>query len=383
MKATTERIFANDIQMMLWQEKNCCECAKAISTSTATVYRCALQRDMECQQRGLLEINERSVRLLKGVDVCPLMKPREAIVPCVDETVIDAHEFAKGKPVERPRQEEAPRPSPKQPMKGALDGYSEAEIKAAEARVLDAIWRKEIAPNIGKASKKEEASMSEARFKELTRQDARNMLDTFTWDENMMIAFVPLIISKVAWVYAEKALRYCADHRISEFKKLGRQVKELRQKYLDVLRLDLDFTHIHRIESQTLQFMDECDYDLAILWYQVNQYIKSKAPDMPLDMMRTDAAVAVLMVRFMKAHNKRMDALIAAKMGESQSIDNPQMIALEKLMMQYFPADFKLETNANLDLCGKIFANNLSKIEFEVTDDKKPGICITKEDFTR
>lgn len=192
---------------------------------------------------------------------------------------------------------------------------------------------------------------------------------TFTWEENMMIAFVPLIISKVAWVYAEKALKYCADNRISEFKKLGRSIKELRQKYLDVLRLDLDFTHIHRIESQTLQFMDECNYHLTILWYQVNQYIKSHAPEMPHDIMRTDAAIAILMVRYLKAHNKRMDAIIAAKMGRSQSIDNPQMIALEKLMMQYFPADFKLETNANLDLCGKIFANNLSKIEFEVTND--------------
>ena len=48
MKATTERIFANDIQMMLWQEKNCCRCTKAINTSKATVYKCALQRDMLC-----------------------------------------------------------------------------------------------------------------------------------------------------------------------------------------------------------------------------------------------------------------------------------------------------------------------------------------------
>ena len=43
-----------------------------------------------------------------------------------------------------------------------------------------------------------------------------------------------------------------------------------------------------------------------------------------------------------------------------------QMRSLEKLMMQYFPNDFKLETNTNLDLCAKIFAKNLSKIEFEV-----------------
>ena len=361
MKATTERIFANDIQMMLWQEKNCCRCTKAINTSKATVYKCALQRDMECQQKGLWQINERSVKLVKGVDVCPLMKPKETIIPCVDAPVIDAHEFAKGKPIEQPKQEA--------PKKEVTQTFSDAEIKAAEKRMFDTIWNNEIAPNVGNAIKNVQASMSEARFKELARRDAQTMLDTFTWEENMMIAFVPLIISKVAWVYAEKALKYCADNRISEFKKLGRSIKELRQKYLDFLRLDLDFTHIHRIESQTLQFMDECNYHLTILWYQVNQYIKSHAPEMPHDKMRTDAAVAVLMVRYLKAHNKRMDAIIAAKMGRSQSIDNPQMIALEKLMMQYFPVDFKLETNANLDLCGKIFANNLSKIEFELTNE--------------
>ena len=361
MKATTERIFANDIQMMLWQEKNCCRCTKAINTSKATVYKCALQRDMECQQKGLWQINERSVKLVKGVDVCPLIKPKETIIPCVDAPVIDAHEFAKGKPIEQPKQEA--------PKKEVTQTFSDAEIKAAEKRMFDTIWNNEIAPNVGNAIKNIQAPMSEARFKELARRDAQTMLDTFTWEENMMIAFVPLIISKVAWVYAEKALKYCADNRISEFKKLGRSIKELRQKYLDFLRLDLDFTHIHRIESQTLQFRVECNYPLTILWYQVNQYIKSHAPEMPHDKMRTDAAVAVLMVRYLKAHNKRMDAIIAAKMGRSQSIDNPQMIALEKLMMQYFPVDFKLETNANLDLCGKIFANNLSKIEFELTNE--------------
>ena len=120
MKATTERIFANDIQMMLWQEKNCCRCTKAINTSKATVYKCALQRDMECQQKGLWQINERSVKLVKGVDVCPLMKPKETIIPCVDAPVIDAHEFAKGKPIEQPKQEA--------PKKEVTQTFSDAEI---------------------------------------------------------------------------------------------------------------------------------------------------------------------------------------------------------------------------------------------------------------
>lgn len=105
--------------------------------------------------------------------------------------------------------------------------------------MFDTIWNNEIAPNVGNAIKNVQAPMSEARFKELARRDAQTMLDTFTWEENMMIAFVPLIISKVAWVYAEKALKYCADNRISEFKKLGRSIKELRKNILMCYALTL------------------------------------------------------------------------------------------------------------------------------------------------
>ena len=361
MKATTERIFANDIQMMLWQEKNCCRCTKAINTSKATVYKCALQRDMECQQKGLWQINERSVKLVKGVDVCPLMKPKETIIPCVDAPVIDAHEFAKGKPIEQPKQEA--------PKKEVTQTFSDAEIKAAEKRMFDTIWNKEIAPNVGNAIKNIQAPMSEARFKELARRDAQTMLDTFTWEENMMIAFVPLIISKVAWVYAEKVLAYCAEHRLSEYKKHGRVVKMLRQEYIDSLCKDLDRRHVRHIETQTEQFMDEINHHLTILWLQANTYIKNTTGyDMAHDTMRTDAMVAILMVRYLKAHDNKMNAIIKAKMGHSESITNPQMIDLEGLMKSYLPKGFVVGTNYQLDLCAKIFENSLAKIEFDITD---------------
>lgn len=367
MKATTERIFANDIQMMLWQEKNCCRCTKAINTSKATVYKCALQRDMECQQKGLWQINERSVKLVKGVDVCPLMKPKETIIPCVDAPVIDAHEFAKGKPIEQPKQEA--------PKKEVTQTFSDAEIKAAEKRMFDTILNNEIAPNVGNAIKNVQASMSEARFKELARRDAQTMLDTFTWEENMMIAFVPLIISKVAWVYAEKVLAYCAEHRLSEYKKHGRVVKMLRQEYIDTLCKDLDRRHVRHIETQTEQFMDEINHHLTILWLQANTYIKNTTGyDMAHDTMRTDAMVAILMVRYLKAHDNKMNAIIKAKMGHSESITNPQMIDLEGLMKAYLPKGFVVGTNYQLDLCAKIFENSLSKIEFDVAQKMRYNV---------
>lgn len=197
MKTTSERIFANDIKMSYWQQDNCMRCAKAVwynaQLGGCPKYKCALQRDMEAQAAGDTENNERSFRVLHGVKRCPLFNPKDTTPD--DSPVYDAHDFAKGK--QMVISEEAP--------------------NIGEAIRPTAMWNNRPLP------------MTERQFKKLVADNTERMLETFTWEENMLIAFVPLIISKVAWVYAEKVLAYCAEHRLSEYKKLGRVVKMLRQ----------------------------------------------------------------------------------------------------------------------------------------------------------
>ena len=143
----------------------------------------------------------------------------------------------------------------------------------------------------------------------------------------------------------------------------------LRQEYLDTLAKDLDRRHVRHIETQTEQFIEEINHHLTILWLQANTYIKNAAGyEITHDTMRTDAMVAILMVRYLKAHDNRMNAIIEAKMGHSESITNPQMIDLAGLMKVYLPKGFEVGTNYQLDLCAKIFENSLSKIEFDITD---------------
>ena len=331
MNTTNERIFAKDTDMMFWQQDNCTQCAKAVwynaRLGRCPKHNCALQRDMEAQAGGEMEINERSFRVLHGVKRCPLFKPKDTTPD--DSPVYDAHDFAKGKQIVIPEEAPKPKEEPKPQPASITHSPTPEEIKAAEER----------------------------------------MLETFTWEENMMIAFVPLIISKVAWVYAEKVLAYCAEHRLSEYKKLGRVVKMLRQEYIDTLCKDLDRRHVRHIETQTEQFMDEINHHLTILWLQANTYIKNNARyNTAHDTMRTDAMVAILMVRYLKAHDNKMNAIIKAKMGHSENITNPQMIDLEGLMKAYLPKGFVVGTNYQLDLCAKIFENSLSKIEFDITD---------------
>lgn len=359
MKLTNERIFAKDTDMMFWQQDNCTQCAKAVwynaRLGRCPKHNCALQRDMEAQAGGEMEINERSFRMLHGVKRCPLFKAMGA-TPDDATPVYDAHDFAKGErmviPEETPKQQEEPKPEPKPQPAPKTYSPTPEEIKAAEERMLKTIWDKSIAPNIGEAIRtpamwnNRPLPMTERQFKKLVADNTERMLETFTWEENMMIAFVPLIISKVAWVYAEKVMAYCAEHRLSEYKKLGRVVKMLRQEYIDTLCKDLDRSHVRHIETQTEQFMDEINHHLTILWLQANTYIKNAAGyDIAYDTMRTDAMVAILMVRSLKAHDNKMNAIIKAKMGHSESITNPQMIDLEGLMKAYLPKGFVVGTN--------------------------------------
>ena len=96
MKTTNERIFANDINMSYWQQDNCMRCAKAVWYNTqlgrCPKYKCALQRDMEAQATGDMEINERSFNACHNAKTCPFIKPKEQESAPGDEIL----DFSKG-----------------------------------------------------------------------------------------------------------------------------------------------------------------------------------------------------------------------------------------------------------------------------------------------
>lgn len=219
MKTTNERIFANDIKMSYWQQDNCMRCAKAvwynIQLGRCPKYKCALQRDMEAQAAGDMEINERSFNACHNAKTCPFIKPKEQESAPGDEIL----DFSKGESMFNETTafnhiEQAPEIEhghEEMPMVAPEHKPTPEELKAAEKRMYDTIFEKEIVNNINGLS----PMMTEKQFKESVRHDTDWMMKTFTFNENMMIAFVPLVISHLAWVYADKVMKYCAEQQDS------------------------------------------------------------------------------------------------------------------------------------------------------------------------
>lgn len=368
MKTTDNLCFSNGTEFMIWQERNCCRCTKSVwyneKKGTYPKYKCAVQRDIELQACGMLEINERSYNAAKCAK-CPYrLTERERALKNAEKrsgepSLFDAHDFAKGeslvKQVVQERQDE-----PEQPTAQAKKEPSAEDWKDVERRMFDTIWQ-DMKPE----------TLPESKFKRNVKRDAKIMFDTFTWGENMMIAFVPLIIANLAFLYADKVTAFCAAHKIAQTLKLSREVKALEKKYIEELRVDLDMPHILRIQNQTREFVSECGRDFNILWFQVNGELKRYNKSIQNVEMLTDAFIAILMVRFLQEHTRRMNVVVKQKMPNANNVPTNQNLIMLRKVMEEYTKGYAIDYEGNVDLCMQILRNNLHRVEYGTTSE--PG----------
>lgn len=208
--------------------------------------------------------------------------------------------------------------------------------------------------------------VTEAEFKQQVHDDTLTMLETFTFKENMQIAFVPLIITEVAWYFVFKVLKTAADNRIDATKKLSRSVKMLREKYLNDCKKDLDRQHIEKMEKAAGMFIKTCGNDFTLLFFSLNNELKKHWADINYLDMRTDACIALVMLQLLKEHSRKMDKLMASKLGgEVPAYSNPINEALWNCMDAYAdPCSFKFEGHVRTSM--QIIANKFNQIEWNI-----------------
>ena len=206
----------------------------------------------------------------------------------------------------------------------------------------------------------------EAAFREQVAKDAKDLFSTFTDEENMEIAFAPLVISHVAWHYTDIVLNECVEKRIQITKPLTRAVRTMRSMYESSLQKDLDRKHIENIAKQCDEFMNECAYDFTILWWSVNQALKTLYPDDPFIELRTNTYCAILAIRVLRDHVKRMNEKVISRIPGSLAMPvNPHMKGLEALLDGYM-SDFTIDETIHIQRCRAVFMKNINKIEWGV-----------------
>lgn len=207
----------------------------------------------------------------------------------------------------------------------------------------------------------------EKLFKTQTHDETLAMLETFSFEENMQIAFTPVIITEVAWKYAFIVLDYAAKARIPETRKLSRTVRMLRENYICMCKKDLNRDHFDRMARASEDFVRKCGNDFLILFYSLSNELKKQWSDLPYLDMRTYAGIVLIILELLKEHTKRMDKLIAQrfKRDAMPTISNPMTDVLRDCMEAYMaPARFSFEGNVKISM--NIIRNKFNLIQWEV-----------------
>lgn len=212
--------------------------------------------------------------------------------------------------------------------------------------------------------------LQEKAFRESVAESTKKMMERLTLDEQMRVSFVPLIITQLAWLYADKAMACAARDKVSILKKLSRTLKMVHQRYNDELHRELDYKHLQNVMKQTDMCIEEISRDLTILYFSVNQEFKRSTPEYPYDEQRTYAIISTLFIDLLKAYNLEMDKLLAEKLQDKNlapSIVPPLIQHLRTGMVAFAGVEGKFNyKDANVQTAMKVMGNRINSIEFSV-----------------
>lgn len=215
-------------------------------------------------------------------------------------------------------------------------------------------------------SKEEFLKELERNFKAKMRSDTEKMMRTFSFEENMNIAYVPLVLTTLAFEYTHRVLEQCAVRKIQATKGLCRATRKVEDDYWNFVRKDLNQSKINAVKRETYRYLDEISNDFAILWYSVNNEFKRLYPDVLYDEMRTDAIIARMMIEALRDHQSRMNKVIREKMHDSSRVvENPYVTKLYDIL-DAFCGNCVVKNNDHMKTWLKAFRNNMNKIEFDV-----------------
>lgn len=206
---------------------------------------------------------------------------------------------------------------------------------------------------------------SEAEFRARITADVQARLSKFSFSENIRIVYAPLVITDLIWYYAFSTIEKAAKYKISETKKLSCVVRMLHDKQRDLYLKDLKPAHLRNIEQQTALFRQSVTTLLLQLWFCVNNEVHRVAPELHYLDLRTDAFVAIVLLDWHREHNRRMDSIIAERMGHTANkYETPIHDALRDAMAAYV-APANPSFNIHIETAIRILENKINTTDFK------------------
>lgn len=126
-----------------------------------------------------------------------------------------------------------------------------------------------------------------------------DLMHSFSLEEALRIAYIPIILSQAAFQYADFARRICAEKRLP-YRRESRIIRAAMEEYERRNLHQLSDRARELLEVRTEEFIDEADRQLQVLWYTVNGQLKKEHPQLDNYDLLTNLYMAVALLDYVR-----------------------------------------------------------------------------------
>ena len=146
------------------------------------------------------------------------------------------------------------------------------------------------------------------------------MRHTFTLRESLTMAYIPVLLTKAAFRFAEDVCRQCASNRLP-YKPETRIIRQAIKSYIySTLGSVISHSTLQLLDEKTDLFFRYAEGDVTTLWMVVNQELKSSHPSLDEEYpFLTDLFCAISLIHYVHSFESKADATVMQRTGLSRT----------------------------------------------------------------
>ena len=200
--------------------------------------------------------------------------------------------------------------------------------------------------------------------KDITVEDMMNM---FTLEESLKIAYIPSILAEVAFRYIEQIHSISRDKRLDN-KKECRIIRECVKEYQYTLYNGINREVLDNLFNQIGRFFDMVSWDITTLYFSINSELKKRHPELKEYEFLTYLNMVIAIIDYMRSFERKMDKIIQERTKRPYaSITNPNITKI-RVICESLAKQNHIDFTPSINLAMTIIGKKLNEIEFVVSD---------------
>lgn len=169
-------------------------------------------------------------------------------------------------------------------------------------------------------------------------QGIAKIKSTLTRDELLRFGYVPFVVARLVWDYADTIIDICIQMRLTETRRLSRAVRQLKAEY-DRMRLPyIDKQHKDNEADNMFTIEDSLKDNTRLYFTNLKCQVKSEYPELTTDYQSLIFATyqCRVMLKALLVYAERQRVYVAEKMGwVLKSILPNSVKALEPIIIEF------------------------------------------------